>query len=129
MRCAFALLAVAFATSVHADTSLCGFSGGRYDIEFTGEAPGDMIYLHSPSRGPGPLPLRAGMYRLRDFDAPTREVDLVFTNPGDARYPPSFTLRGRGANVWLTSRHERVRGELRCEWTPPGPRRHPRRGR
>ena len=122
MRRITPLLALALASPAHADTAMCIFSGGPYSIEFTGDQPGDMIYLHGSPTGVAPLSLPGTSYRLLDIDAATREVHLVFTHPGDARYPPSFTLRGRDKNVWLSTRDSRIRGELRCDWTPPGPR-------
>ena len=121
------LLALAFASTAHADTAMCIFSGGPYSIEFTGDQSGNMIYLHDSPTRVAPLSLPGNSYHLLDIDAATREVHLVFTHPGDARYPPSFTLKGRGRNVWLSTRNARIHGELRCDWTPPGPRTRPRR--
>ena len=114
MRRFAVLLALAIAAPAHADTAMCMFSGDNYSIEFTGDRPGDMIYLHDSPTGVVPLSLPAGSYRLHRIVAATREVHLVFTNPGDARYPPSFMLRGRGDDVQLTTRKQRIRGALRC---------------
>ncbi|AXK72900.1 hypothetical protein DWG18_11850 [Lysobacter sp. TY2-98] len=99
------------AGTARADTTLCTFSSPHHDIEFAGDAAVSAVYVQ---RKDGPHSLPAGSYRLLRFEAHEARIDFVFENPGDARLPASFTLKGAGREVWIVQGHERERGELHC---------------
>jgi hypothetical protein len=110
---AFALAAVILPVS--ATTTMCSFSDPDnrvfYDIEFIGHGEVAMIQFNWPGKRRS---LPYGSYEVRDFDARAARIDMVYRNPGDPDFPPSFMLRGAGKEVVMTLDGKKITSELYC---------------
>jgi hypothetical protein len=85
----------------------------HYEFEFIGYGEVAVIQFESP-RGPRSLP--GSSYEVLEFNEHTRKINLVYRNPGDPSLPPSFTLKGAGANVYMSVAGKQISGELSCDY-------------
>ncbi|TCZ80374.1 hypothetical protein EYQ95_24735 [Lysobacter sp. N42] len=80
-------------------------------LEFLGnEKPGPILF--QTSQGPRSLPYNS--WRILDFDRRTGRIHLVYVNPGNPSFPPSFVLKGEGRHTRLVVGGQTYTGELAC---------------
>jgi hypothetical protein len=110
------LLLAAAAAPASATSTMCTYSPSDrtgYGLEFIGYGEIAMILVGLPK---GPRSLPGGSYKVLEFDERARKIDLVYRNPGDPSFPPSFRLEGVGRNVLMSIDGKRLVGELNCDY-------------